>query len=468
MREYYEKVIFGYQKLDAALSKEKSAKCILLLLSLSFGMLILLLNIIYPLYADDWGYTFITGSELTQKITCFSDILNSQYQHYFLHGGRTIVHIIAESLLLLKGYWTDIINSIAYLLFAYIIYKISNLNKRVNPSLFFFINILIWFFQPAFAQTILWITGSANYLWGTLIIISFLYFFCQSFIKEENKNTIYKCIIFFLFGIIAGWTNENTAIGMIALICLLMAYLKYTQKKIPAWMIIGLAGAIIGFIIMIAAPGNYLRYENVIEGNKLLQQSKVKFYLSRLLPVIGDFYKFALPLVMIYSLTLVTYIYFDKKRNTRVIYLSLCFCLAGLMADLAMVTSPEFPPRAWFGIITFFIIAIGIIYANLKTDHIYISVIKTLLIFFASIYFILSYQRGFKDLYAINKIFEKREQIINKQPNKTEFEFVTQESINPQTGFPMIDEIPSKPNHWINMFYLRYHNIKSFKIESDK
>ena len=29
MREYYEKVIFGYQKLDAALSKEKSAKCIM-------------------------------------------------------------------------------------------------------------------------------------------------------------------------------------------------------------------------------------------------------------------------------------------------------------------------------------------------------------------------------------------------------------------------------------------------------
>ena len=136
MREYYEKVISGYQKLDAALSKEKSAKCILLLLSLSFGILILLLNIIYPLYADDWGYTFITGSELTQKITSFSDILNSQYQHYFLHGGRTIVHIIAESLLLLKGYWTDIINSIAYVLFAYIIYKISNLNKRANPSLF--------------------------------------------------------------------------------------------------------------------------------------------------------------------------------------------------------------------------------------------------------------------------------------------------------------------------------------------
>lgn len=468
MREYYEKIIYRYLKVDATLSKEKSAKSILLILSLFFWGLILLLNITYPLYADDWGYTFMTGSELTQKITSFSDILNSQYQHYFLHGGRTIVHIIAESLLLAKGYWTDIINSIAYILFVYIIYKISNINKKTNPSLFFFINILIWFFQPAFAQTILWITGSANYLWGTLIIISFLYFVCRSFIKGDNRNSIYKCIFFFLCGIIAGWTNENTAVGMICLIFLLIIYKKNKQEEIPIWIITGLIGAIIGFIIMIAAPGNYLRYEDVIAGNKIIEQSKVKFYLSRLLPAIGDFYKFALPLVMIYSLVLVTYIYFDKKRNARIIYLSLCFCIAGVIADLAMIASPEFPPRAWFGIITFFIIAIGIIYANLQRDHIYISVIKTLLLFFASVYFLFSYQRGFKDLYAINKIFEKREQIIYQQPNKVEFDFVTKESINPQTGFPMIDEIPSSPNHWINMFYLRYHNIKSFKVESDK
>lgn len=103
MREYYEKIIYRYLKVDATLSKEKSAKSILLILSLFFWGLILLLNITYPLYADDWGYTFMTGSELTQKITSFSDILNSQYQHYFLHGGRTITHIITESLILPKG-----------------------------------------------------------------------------------------------------------------------------------------------------------------------------------------------------------------------------------------------------------------------------------------------------------------------------------------------------------------------------
>ena len=468
MREYYEKVISGYQKLDAALSKEKSVKIIFCLLFLLSFCLIYLLNRIYPLYADDWGYTFITGSELTRKITSFSDILESQYNHYQIHGGRVIGIGIAELLLLLGGKWTDLFNSIGYVLFAYILYRIANINKPANPSLFFFINILTWFFQPAFSNTILWITGSGVYLWCTLIICFFLYFNCSYFIKQTEKSSIYKSFFIFIIGIAAGWSNENTGAGMITLVTFIIGYLFMNKEKIPTWMIFGFIGAIIGYLFLIMSPGSHLRYHDVIAGNKLLQESRIKFYLSRLLPVIGDFYKFALPLVMIYSLTLTTYIFFNKKRNIRIIYLSVCFCLAGIITDLVMIASPEFPPRAWFGIITFFIIAIGIIYANLKTDHIYISVIKTLLIFFASIYFILSYQRDFKDLYAINKIFEKREQIINKQPNKTEFDFVTQESINPQTAFPMIDEIPSKPNHWINMFYLRYHNIKSFKIESDK
>lgn len=142
--------------------------------------------------------------------------------------------------------------------------------------------------------------------------------------------------------------------------------------------------------------------------------------------------------------------------------------MTGVIADLAMIASPEFPPRAWFGIITFFIIAIEIIYANLKTEQLYLSIIKTLLIFFALIYFLITYQKGFKDLYAINEIFKKREQIIDHQQNKAEFDFVTTESINPQTGFPKIDEVPSNPDHWINYFYIKFHKIKSFKVESDK
>lgn len=450
---------------DEKLSQDKIAKAIFFLLVLLFGGLILLLNLVYPLYADDWGYHFMTGSELTRRITSISDIFVSQYNHYFLHGGRSVVHIIGEFLLLVKGRWTDILNSLAYISFVLVIYKISNIKEAVNASLFFLINIMIWFFQPAFGQTILWITGSANYLWGTLIIILYLYMYCKAFLSMDSKDSMLRTLGMFLFGIIAGWTNENTAFGMIVFIGLILLYKKIQKEDIKVWMIVGLIGSIIGYILMISAPGNYVRYDEVVSDDT--QGMSISFYLNRCMPVIFDFFKNALMLVMIYLLLLVTYLKFEKNRNNKVIVLSIIFCLAAVAADVVMIASPEFPPRVWFGIITFFIIAIGILYANITTKSLYISAVKTILIVFSLIYFGLSYQRGYKDVSKINDVFKKREQIINEQADKANFEFVSKETISPQTALPMIDEVPSDSTHWINMFYLRYHGIKSFSIEKE-
>lgn len=467
MRNYYQKFIHLFITLNETLNKKNVSKFLFILFVLFFGGLIFLLNLTYPLYADDWGYTFITGSELTRKITSIFDIFESQYNHYFIHGGRVIAHMIAEFLLYVGGWKSDLLNSLAYIALALIIYKIANIGKEINVSLFFIINILIYFFQPAFSQTILWITGSGNYLWTGLIIISFIYVYVKGFLQPERAHSIPKALILFFAGIIAGWTNENTAFGMFIILCLIILYVRKKEHFIPAWMLTGLLGAVIGYILMVAAPGNFVRYNQSLVENSIEQGSKIKFYMTRMLPVIGDFYKFALSLVFIYFFVLLTYLYFVPQRDKKKIYLSVAFFIGAIAADLVMIASPEFPPRAWFGIIIYLIIAISILYANIPSDNNYLFAVKSLVCIFAMIYFILSFQKGYKDLSKINNIFKKREMIIDQRKDKANFDFVTTETISPQTGFPLIDEIPSDSTHWINMFYLRYHNIKSFKIEKE-
>lgn len=467
IESYYEKLVNLLMIWRNKSNGKNISGLLFILLVLFFSGLILLLNLTYPLYADDWGYTFITGSELTRKITRIADIFESQYNHYFVHGGRVIAHIIVELLLYVGGWKSDVLNSLGYIVFVLVIYKIANNQKTVNISLFFIINILIYFFQPAFSQTILWITGSGNYLWCGLIIVLFTYVYVKGFLRPNKAHCIPKALIMFFAGIIAGWTNENTAFGMLVVLCLIIFYAKRKDGFVPAWMLSGILGAVIGYILMVAAPGNFVRYNESLVNNSVEEVSKVKFYLTRMLPVIGDFYKFALSLVFIYFFTLFTYMYFVPKKDKKVLYLSVVFMIGGIAADLAMIASPEFPPRAWFGIITFLIIAISILYANIPSDNGYLFAVKSLICIFAGIYFILSFQRGYKDLSKINEVFERREAVINRQQNKADFDFVTTETINPQTGFPLIDEIPSDSTHWINMFYLRYHNIKSFKIEKE-
>ena len=75
------------------LSKRKQ---IILILICIFVMM-LLLNILTPLLADDFSYSFNTDGE---KLSSFLDVLDYQVTHYFQWGGRTVAHTIAQVFLL--------------------------------------------------------------------------------------------------------------------------------------------------------------------------------------------------------------------------------------------------------------------------------------------------------------------------------------------------------------------------------
>ncbi|MFZ4356144.1 DUF6056 family protein, partial [Enterococcus gallinarum] len=64
----------------------------------------------------------------------------------------------------------------------------------------------------------------------------------------------------FIFGLIAGWCNENTSGGLILLtISYIFIEWKINNKKLLNWMKFGLLGEFIGFLIMLSSPGNKMR-----------------------------------------------------------------------------------------------------------------------------------------------------------------------------------------------------------------
>jgi hypothetical protein len=222
------------------------------------------LNYYFPIILDDWTYSMNARGT---KITGLSEILEYQYLHYFNWGGRSVVHAIAQIMLASGVFWGDVVNSIGYITLVLIIYYIANKGNESNLSLFIGINLLTWFLVPALVENILWITGSANYLWGTLLILSFLSFYCAAFLSGKYKDGWMKRIGVFFLGVLAGWTNENMSVAMIFFLICLILLTKKENKAIPKWMIFGLAGAIIGCAFMLLAPGNYVR--NKVEVSNL-------------------------------------------------------------------------------------------------------------------------------------------------------------------------------------------------------
>src|SRR5699024_10165323 len=79
-------------------------------------------------------------------------------------------------------------------------------------------------------------------------------------------------------GLFAGWLSENTSAGLLVCLVLCVAFLLWQKQKVPAWMLTGLAGALAGFAILIAAPGNYNRANDFVDTSSFLTKYAVRFF----------------------------------------------------------------------------------------------------------------------------------------------------------------------------------------------
>lgn len=381
------------------------------------GIFFLILNTLYPVYLDDWHYSFnlVEGG----KLTGITDILKSQYEHYFSWGGRSVLHSIAQFLLWIGEPWNNLLNTLAYILFVLLIYNIANKGNKTNTILFLYINIFIWFSLPSLSQNLIWTTGSANYLWGGLLVFSLLYYYTSYYLKDETKASKGKAIGIFLLGILAGWTNENVGIALIFFIIGLLILLKLQKKEIPLWMIAGLIGTIIGCAFMILAPGNAIRSKNDLWVAHQLRETDLSFYFYRFATITKLAYRHLLVSGIIYLSSIILYWKMAKKEKKREkLQLSLLFVFTAAIATVVMSGSPMFPERAWFGILIFLIIGTMILYANLDFSTQALRIINCAIFIVVLGIYIFSCKINYDELSKFSEVCERREQIIKKEKSK--------------------------------------------------
>ena len=189
----------------------------------SIFMTMLVLNLLTPLIADDYSYSLsLDGTKINSVI----DVINYQWWHYFNWGGRTIAHTLAQIFLLFPKTVFSIVNPIIYVLLIYLMYLHIRGEKEDKPIYLILIHLGLWFLLPVFGQTCLWLIGSCNYLWTTVLILWFLWIYR----KNNTSASIYKIIGIFLLGIIAGWTNENTSAGLLVIIIGYLIIQKIVNK----------------------------------------------------------------------------------------------------------------------------------------------------------------------------------------------------------------------------------------------
>lgn len=453
----------SFKKIQKKLYSTKntfSNKKVFIGISVLILVLMFLLNYFTPMLADDFSYSF----GMNGRLSSVKDIFEFQVHHYLTWGGRSIVHFIAQIFLLVGKSYFNVANTIIYLVFVLALYKlIVGKEKKYRYDILILINLLIWFALPVFGQNILWLVGSCNYLWGTTLVVLFLLPFRLS-MDEKCSNNIIKAILMFIFGVIAGWTNENNAAAMLVLIVLFIAYRIYNKKKVKAWHITGFLGALTGFLFMILAPGNSIRSEKFANNNGMLWNLSHRF-----LDITNNFSKYLLPLfILTIIITVVAYYLGNCKKNK--LYLTVIFVTASLCATYAMIMSPTFPDRSWMGPIVFMVIAFVNSYNCLKLEKEYVKKMIYYTVIVSSLVFVVTYYSGLRNIQKLNNNINDRIVYIEEEKAHKNYNItVTKlETYNKYVAMYGLTDVYEDKNTWLNIAVSRYFKIKSIKSEVAK
>jgi hypothetical protein len=221
-----------------------------------------LFNALTPFWWDDFVMAcYLDGGwnePHTRLLENFNDIIASTVNMYKTWHGRSVVDFLNFLFMFLRDKTIfNICNTLVYCLCVFLMcYHAAGSVKKIHPVHFLCVNILLWLFIPQWGQDLLWLTGSCNYLWASVIILLFLIPFRKRRDNPGWSPQFYVSILWLLIGVLSGWSMENSASGILVLLIAYFA-LKFMRKERAAlFEITGTLGFMAGFFMLLRARGN--------------------------------------------------------------------------------------------------------------------------------------------------------------------------------------------------------------------
>lgn len=411
--------------------------------------LVFLMNCLVVVVSDDLGYQINNG---------LLDIFHREYVQYMTWTGRTVAHILARFFLAMPKIIFNIANSLCFVYFTYLLCAHAQKKRELPNLLVYLLTVcLVFLFVPLFGQTVLWETGSCNYLWTTTIVLHALLPYRLNDTQEKNPSVIGM----FLLGLLGGWSNENTGGAFILLIGLFLLPLFYQKKKVSPWMWSGLVGSVLGFCMLILAPGNKIRALDFVH-------TEGKAY-----ELLHDWVQFVDVLeigqgVLWILFVIVLTLYWVLKKNQKEVYYACSYAVAGIAAVFAITLSPVpvLFDRSMFGATAFLIIAI-VLCANALMDQKEMKIGLSVLCALLGLGSVFQYIRAIPDLaYTMyqdrnrNAYVEQQKQLGNVNPIVPQIYREFETTYNPLHG---LSDLSVYRLQWMNQYYSQAHGIESIQ-----
>ena len=331
----------------------------------------------YRFYGDDYLYSFVWEghamgvplSEHARRIQSFGDIFYSLKLHYMTWGGRMVAHFFAMFFLWVGKGWFNVVNAgmlVLLLLAMQWIAMGGKVTARLSPFVTALSFFCIWTFNMNFGSTLLWVAGSCNYLWTSVFLLLYLIPYVRHYLTNgQVRYPSWFGPLWFVMGALAGNSNENT-ICWIGLSGGLYLFYAWKKKILSAWMLWGLVGLGVGYIALMAAPGNMERLHS-------------DYGYQRLLIYLDKKHISVLSMAIVVQGLLWFYLFKVWRRRENLLragidrkyfYLAAWFAATGVLFELIMLFSPILPGRSVFPQLVFLVISMLLISAQGEVHHI--------------------------------------------------------------------------------------------------
>ena len=213
---------------------------------------------------DDIVYQFIwpkDNESFVTPIRKIGDVFYSQYIHYQVLNGRSIVHFFVQLFDGIIGKW--LCNIVSSIMLGYFVYLASNCINTKNKLLTYsLITFMLFILMPGFHNEFLLFVGVFNYLWvatATLLFITLIH-------KNKDKQLSYKMLPLIIYSFVAGWLHEGITVPVsLTLLIYCFCHHKNIQQK-PVLLCSTLLYCL-GTAFCIFSPGTLHRIGNSEQGS---------------------------------------------------------------------------------------------------------------------------------------------------------------------------------------------------------
>lgn len=217
------------------------------------------LNLLSPEFHDDFVYKFmlVNGSvDYSRPINSLTDVFRSQWEHYFVANGRSVVHVLVQVFTGLLGKQIfNVLNAIVFAIFVYLLQY--NVTRHLRGKGFFAVTFTLFLglLLPLFKDTFLWMTGSVNYLWSSTAVLLFLSIYES---REHHLVNDDRVVVWMLpLVLLMGWTHEGISLPLaVSLLVLNLLDFKRSHHTWGFWLTVAF---LVGACITAFAPGNLVR-----------------------------------------------------------------------------------------------------------------------------------------------------------------------------------------------------------------